>query len=232
MATVLVIGATGDVGQGIVSVLLKADYRVIAASRSEERLRGLAQKLGFPAALRTLRGSVENEGTAAALLAAIREGGDTLDVVVTTVSAPSKSGVLLSDRSADNLTQVLRDNLITHFVAAKTFIPAIASGGVYLSIGGGLADYVRPGFGHHSMAQAALRMMLRTLAAELSDRPVVVRELLIASMVNGESRRSIAQPEWVTDLDVGEHVRAILEHPQDFPDLIQTLRTRQQAGLP
>ncbi len=93
MATVLVIGATGDVGQGIVNVLLRADYRVIAASRGEERLRGLAQKLGFPAALRTLRGSVENEGTAAALLAAIREGGDTLDVVVTTVSAPSKSGV-------------------------------------------------------------------------------------------------------------------------------------------
>ena len=232
MATVLVIGATGDVGQGIVNVLLRADYRVIAASRGEERLRGLAQKLGFPTALRTLRGSVENEATAAALLAAVREGRDTLDVVITTVSAPSKSGVLLFDRSADNLTHVLRDTLITHFVAAKTFIPAIAKGGVYLSIGGGLADYVRPGFGHHSMAQAALRMMLRTLAAELSDRPVVVRELLIASMVNGESRRSIAQPEWVTDLDVGEHVRAILERPQDFPDLIQTLRSRRQVGRP
>jgi len=51
-------------------------------------------------------------------------------------------------------------------------------------------------------------------------------------MVNGESRRAIAQPEWVTDLDVGEHVRAILERPRDFPDLIQTLRSRQQVGLP
>ncbi|MGD0955598.1 MAG: SDR family oxidoreductase [Candidatus Acidiferrales bacterium] len=232
MATVLVIGATGDVGQGIVSVLLRSGYRVIAASRGEERLRGLVQRLGFPAALRTLRGSVENEATAAALLAAIREGSDSLDAVITTVSAPRKSGVLLFDRSADDLSQVLRDNLITHFVSAKTFIPAIANGGAYLSIGGGLADFVRPGFGHHSMAQAALRMMLRTLAVELSDRPVVVRELLIASMVNGESRRSIAQPEWVTDLDVGEHVRAILERPHEFPDLIQTLRSRGQVGLP
>jgi NAD(P)-dependent dehydrogenase (short-subunit alcohol dehydrogenase family) len=243
MATVLVIGGTGDVGQGIVSVFLKAGYRVIAASRGEERLRGLAQRLGSPAALRTLRGSVEDEATAAALLAAIREDGDSLDAVITTVSAPMKSGVLLFERSADELTDVLRGNLISHFVAAKTFIPAIAKGGVYLSIGGGLADFVRPGFGHHSMAQAALRMMLRTLAVELSDRPVVVRELLIASMVNGESRRSapsaprmgsrgIAQPDGVTDLDVGEHVRAILERPHEFPDLIQTLRSRQQVGLP
>ncbi|HXQ25075.1 MAG TPA: hypothetical protein VN822_01590 [Candidatus Acidoferrales bacterium] len=65
-----------------------------------------------------------------------------------------------------------------------------------------------------------------------ANLPVAVRELLIASMVNGESRRAIAQPEWVTDLDVGEHVRAILERPRDFPDLIQTLRSRQQVGLP
>ena len=232
MPTVLVIGGTGDVGQGIVSVLVSAGHRVIAASRNEERLRELAQRLGQPATLRTVRGSVENEATAAALLAAVRGGGDTLDAVITTVNAPLRSSALLFERSADALGHLLRDNLITHFVAAKTFIPAIAKGGVYISIGGGLADVVRPGFGHHSMVQAALRMMLRTLAAELSDKPVVVRELIIASMVNGESRRSIAQPEWVTDLDIGEHVRAILVSPHDFADLIQTLRSRDQVGHP
>lgn len=232
MAMVLVIGGTGDVGQGIVAVLAKAGHRVIAASRNEERLRGLEQRLGFPAALRTAEGSVESEGTAAALLSTIREGGDALEAVITTVNAPMRTSVPLFDRSPDDLAHVFRVNLITHFVAAKTFIPAIATGGVYMSIGGGLADFVRPGFGHHSMVQAALRMMLRTLAVELKDRPVVVRELLIASMVNGESRRSIAQPEWVTDLDVGEHVRAILERPHEFPDLIQTLRSRDQVGHP
>jgi NAD(P)-dependent dehydrogenase (short-subunit alcohol dehydrogenase family) len=232
MPTVLVIGGTGDVGQGIVNMLVKADYRVIAAGRNEERLSGLAQRLGHPANLRIVKGSVENEATAAALLAAVREGGDSLDAVTTTVNAPMRSSALLFERSADDLSQIFRVNLITHFVAAKTFIPAIAKGGVYMSIGGGLADFVRPGFGHHSMVQAALRMMLRTLAAELKDQPVVVRELIIASMVNGESRRSIAEPEWVTDLDIGEHVRAILERPHEFPDLIQTLRTRQQVGHP
>jgi NAD(P)-dependent dehydrogenase (short-subunit alcohol dehydrogenase family) len=230
MRTVLVIGGAGDVGQGIVAVLLKAGDRVIAAGRNGQRLRELTERLGSPAALRTVQGSVESEGTAAALLTAVREGGDRLDTVITTVNAPMKTGVPLFDRSPDDLTQVLRANLITHFVAAKTFIPAIVTGGVYMSIGGGLADFVRPGFGHHSMVQAALRMMLRTLTVELKDRPVVVRELLIASMVNGASRRSIAQPEWVTDLDVGEHVRAILERPHDFPDLIQTLRSRAQVG--
>ncbi|HXQ25082.1 MAG TPA: SDR family oxidoreductase [Candidatus Acidoferrales bacterium] len=232
MPNVLVIGATGDVGQGIVSALLKANYRVIAASRGEDRLRALAHRLGSPASLRAIKGSVESEGTAAVLLEKIRERGDALDTVITSVSAPMKSGAMLFERSADDLSQILRDNLLTHFVAAKIFIPAIAKGGVYLSIGGGLADFVRPGFGHHSMAQAALRMMLRTLAVELEDRPVAVRELLIASMVNGESRRAIAQADWVTDLDIGEHVRAILERPQDFPDLIQTLRSRQQVGSP
>jgi NAD(P)-dependent dehydrogenase (short-subunit alcohol dehydrogenase family) len=230
--TVLVIGGAGDVGQGIVAVLLKAGYRVIAAGRNQERLRGLAQRLGSPAALQAVQGSVESDGTAAALLEEIREGGDTLESVITTVNAPMRTGVPLFDRSPDDLAYVFRVNLITHFVAARTFIPAIATGGVYMSIGGGLADFVRPGFGHHSMVQAALRMMLRTLAVELTDRPVMVRELLIASMVNGESRRSIAQPEWITDVDVGEHVRAILERPHEFPDLIQTLRSREQVGRP
>jgi len=232
MATVLVIGGAGDVGQGIVAVLLKTGHRVIAAGRNEQRLRGMAQRLGFPAALHTAQGSVESESTAAALLVAVREGGDRLEAVITTVNAPMRSSVPLFDRSPDDLIHVLRVNLITHFVAAKTFIPAIATGGVYMSIGGGLADFVRPGSGHHSMVQAALRMMLRTLAIELKDRPIMVRELLIASMVNGESRRTIAEPDWLTDLDVGEHVRAILERPHDFPDLIQTLRSREQVGYP
>jgi NAD(P)-dependent dehydrogenase (short-subunit alcohol dehydrogenase family) len=230
MATVLVIGGTGDVGQGIVSVLVRGGYRVIAASRNEERLRGLAQSLGLPAGLRTVTGSVESEATAAALLAAVREGGESLDAVVASVNAPMRSSVPLFERSADDLSHVLRQNLITHFVAAKTFVPAIAKGGVYMSIGGGLADMVRPGFGHHSMVQAALRMMLRTLATELNGQPVAVRELIIASMVNGESRRSVAQPEWVTDIDIGEHVRAILERPHEFPDMIQTLSSREQVG--
>src|SRR5882672_4100582 len=138
----------------------------------------------------------------------------------------------LVEWSSGELLRVLQQNLISHFVAAKTLIPAVADGGMYLAIGGGMADFVFPGNCHVSMGQAAQRMMFRYLSNELSARPLQIRHLSIASMVNGEKKRDIAHPKWVTDADVGQHVRAILESPDMFPDAILTLRSRKQVGKP
>ena len=51
-------------------------------------------------------------------------------------------------------------------------------------------------------------------------------------MVAGDSNRDTAQPEWVSDSEVGQHICAILDAPEDFPKPILHLRSREQAGLP
>jgi NAD(P)-dependent dehydrogenase (short-subunit alcohol dehydrogenase family) len=232
MKNALIVGATGEVGKGITGELLAAGYGVVASSRRQESLESLLTR--YPAessSLQIVQGSVEDEASASALLEAVRTKVDRLDAVIVSVNGAADMRPLV-EWSSGELLRVLQQNLISHFVSAKTLIPAVADGGMYLAIGGGMADFVFPGNGHISMGQAAQRMMFRYLSTELSARPLHIRQLTIASMVNGEKKRDVAHPQWVTDADVGQHVRAILESPDMFPDSILTLRSRKQVGKP
>jgi len=231
MKNALIVGATGEVGKGITGELLAAGYRVVASSRRQESLESLLTRYPAESSLQIVRGSVEDEASASALLEAVRTKVDRLDAVIVSVNGAADMRPLVEWSSGD-LLGVLQQNLISHFVSAKTLIPAVADGGMYLAIGGGMADFVFPGNGHISMGQAAQRMMFRYLSTELSARPLHIRQLTIASMVNGEKKRGVAHPQWVTDADVGQHVRAILEGPDMFPDAILTLRSRKQVGKP
>jgi hypothetical protein len=74
--------------------------------------------------------------------------------------------------------------------------------------------------------------MYRGLAAELASNPVQVRELIIASIVNGASTRDRADPEWVTDAEIGEQAAAIVENPLAFPDPIWRIARRDGTGRP
>jgi len=227
---IAVIGAAGDVGQGVVDQLLQAGHRVIAVGRNAEKLENLSARLTARGQLDIVVGSVENEATAAALLAQIRELAPQLDGVVVSVNAPLEIKPLV-DVDSTQLTQVLQANLVTHLVAAKTFVPALAPAGIYLGIGGGMADLIMPGFGMNSICQAAQRNMYRALAEELKDRGVRVQELMLYSMIAGASNRDKAHPKWITDDDVGRHVVAVIDNPAWFPEPIITLKSRKDAGL-
>ena len=55
---------------------------------------------------------------------------------------------------------------------------------------------------------------------------------MVVSMVNGESKRDRAEPDWLTDVEVGRHVCAILDAPGAFPGPILQLKSRDQVGRP
>jgi NAD(P)-dependent dehydrogenase (short-subunit alcohol dehydrogenase family) len=154
-----------------------------------------------------------------------------IDAVVVAVNAPNQQQPLLQWSPAA-LTGLFDANLMTHFIAAKTFIPQLAAGGVFIGIGGGTADFIIPGMTQLSMVQAALRMMYRGIARECRDSKVAIRELIIVSMVNGESKRATADPAWIIDTEVGRHVCAVIADPACFPGPILTLKTKEQAGQP
>ena len=228
MKNVLVIGATGDVGQGIVAQFLTAGYRVLAAGRSAERLATLAARFG-EAILDTVVGSVEDEAAAIRLLAAVRGKASGLDAVITSVNLPLTPRPF-AGISLDELTGILRGNVGMHFVAAKTFVPAVNAGGLYLGIGGGMADNVFPDMGHIAMCQAAQRNMFRALALDYAAGDVRLRELLICSLVAGASNRATAHPKWITDQEIGRYVRAIFEQPASFADTILSLKSKAQVA--
>lgn len=232
MKNVLVIGATGDVGQGICGELMKAGWRVIAAGRAAPKLEALKSRLAAKGSLDYVTGDVTSESGAAAMRDAALKLAGTLDAVVTTVNPDKGEPMPILQRSADELTELLRGNIVAHFVAAKTFIPAIVKGGMYLSIGGGMADFIVPGMGVANVCQAGQRNLLRIVAREARGGPVNIRELLLVSMIAGESNRAKAEPSWLTDEDCGRHVAAVLAQPDVFAGPILAVRSREQVGKP
>jgi NAD(P)-dependent dehydrogenase (short-subunit alcohol dehydrogenase family) len=228
MMTVAVLGASGDVGRGIVSVLLERGHAVIAIARDASRLTHWRETIGNPEHLRTLVGSVASDSEAAQIAA--KTAGARLDAVVVSVNAPRRPAPLLSNSSA-SYAALIEQDLVSHFAAARAFIPRLESNGILLGIGGGSADFVLNGGIPQSNAQAALRMLYRGLAEECRGR-VQVRELIVASVVNGVSNRDRAQPAWVTDREIGAQVAAMIENPAAFNQPIWRIARRDESGRP
>ena len=231
MTNMVVIGATGDVGRGIVAELLRRGHNVAAVARNASRLAALRTELGAGPRLLAVPGSLADDGSAAALRVALMAALGTLDSVVVAVNAPRQPAPLAAHNS-DQFAALIGGDLITHYTAARAFIPALADGGVYLGIGGGSCDFVLHEGVPQSVAQAALRMLYRGLAHEFRDQPVRIRELIIASVVNGVSTRSYADPSWVSDNEIGHQVAAIIAQPLQFPGPILRMARRDSSGQP
>lgn len=222
---ILVIGATGDVGRGVVQVLRDRGHAVAAMARNAERLAALAAETGAIA----VAGSLADDASAARAAADVRAVLPTLDGVVVSINAPRERSALM-DLSAADLADALNTDLVAHFTAARAFIPAITDGGVYIGVAGGSSDYILAGGAHMSVAQAGLRMLHRALAHEVQR--VHVRQLTVASVVSAASNRHAAQPAWVTDLDVGEQAAQMLEQPDAFADPVWRMGFRGRDGKP
>ena len=229
MKRILVVGATGDVGLGVVSAVLAKGWQVIAAGRNEETLKALEQRhsaTNFSYCV----GDLATESKAQQLWACAVECFGGVEAVVVAVNAPNVEQPLLT-WDAERLNAVFSQNVLTHFNAAKVFIPALPKGGVFVGIGGGTADFIAPNIAQLSMMQAAQRMMYRGIAKENKGLDVEIRELMILSMVNGESSRDRAEPTWLTDEEIGRHLCAIIETPSDFPKPILSVSAREQVGV-
>jgi NAD(P)-dependent dehydrogenase (short-subunit alcohol dehydrogenase family) len=228
-STLLVIGAAGDVGQGVVAEALAAGHRVIACGRSGEKLERIAARF-TDKPLAYVVGDIATESGASMLWdeAAKKFGG--IDAVVVAVSAAHKRQPLAAWSAAD-LCASLTAEVGLHFIAAKNFVPRLPASGVFIGLGGGTADFIMPKMAQVSMSQAAQRMLYRGLARERSGG-AEIRELMIVSMVNGESSRQHAKPEWLSDLEIGRHVCAVLSAPASFPGPILQLKSRDQVGRP
>jgi NAD(P)-dependent dehydrogenase (short-subunit alcohol dehydrogenase family) len=223
---ILVIGGAGDVGRGIVAAASERGWTVVAAGRSQASLDLVASQ---NPGVTPLEGDVGSPATAAALMHAATAALGGLDAIVVAVNAPATFRPLF-DNDEDSLVALFRSNIVSHFNAAKAALAALPADGVLLGLGGGMADWVPPNGTHQSIVQAGLRNFYRGLAKEYRDR--TVRQMQIVSMVNGESKRAIAQESWLTDRECGEHACAIIERPDTFKGPVVVLKSREGVGLP
>ncbi|WP_308209687.1 NmrA family NAD(P)-binding protein [Actinomadura madurae] len=203
----VVLGATGDVGRGVVEAALARGWAVTAVARREQALDELAAEFG--PVVEVVAGSIDGDEAAVALAGALdlRPGTS----VVNTISVPWSPQRLLST-SYDELVTYFAGYVGAHLSAARALLPRLADRAVYLGVGGGMADFVPRGMAPVSMVQAAQRNLYRGLQAE--NREAVIRELMIVSKVNGRGNRHEASAEWLTAEQVGERVVAVVGDPE------------------
>lgn len=217
-AALIILGATGGVGRGVVRAALERGHPVVAVARHADALDAL--KLEHPGAdLATLPGSVASDAEGAALAERLRELRRPIAGIVASVCGSTSSGRVL-DQPAAFLRRKLDEDLLPHLAAARHLLPLLseAGHGNYLLIGGPGSEHPWAGYGHRSIGAAALRMLARVLHDEARALNVRVQLLAIDVPVCTGANRKHASSRWPSALAIGQQAVALIERsPPDTP---------------
>jgi NAD(P)-dependent dehydrogenase (short-subunit alcohol dehydrogenase family) len=209
---VLVLGATDGLGTGLVEAGLEAGYPILAVGEDRELTEGLHERFAGHGKLSTLQGSVWTNADAAGLAGSLRELPLAPLVAIINIPVTCERGRLLQ-QDAEFLARVLQREVIPHMNAARHLLPLLAESGRrarYLVMGGPNGDTSWVGYGHHSVAAAATRMLVRALRRETEDTPVRVQQLVVGKPVRTEQNKRCACPEWPDAVSVGRYAVKVL----------------------
>lgn len=210
---VLVLGASGTVGSGVVGALLEAGSPVLAVGRDGQRMQALAECFAEEPALELFTtGCINNDQAAAALATRLRARPRALRAVFASIGTPLQGGRLL-DQPADELLEKLQLDLIPHLAAARHLIPLLAEydgTAHYILIGGPHAECGWSGYGHASITAAAMRMLANVLHEEAQALGVRVQMLAVDQPVSTPANERNACAEWPSALAVGRHAVSLL----------------------
>jgi len=211
---VVVLGATGGIGRELTAQLVARGHAVTAVARDGRRLRALAERINAPQRLTIVPLSVADDAGAEALVATLRDRAVPVTAVVSALRSPVKGGRLL-ERSTPELRRILDSEVVTQFIAARHLLPLLAEaradGGHYLLLSGPMAACAWAGYGHVSIAAAALQMLTRALREEAKELPVTVQQLQIGRPVRSETNQDCACPDWVGADEVARRAIELLE---------------------
>lgn len=208
----LVLGAGGNVGRGVVQAALEAGWPVLAVDQDATALAAL-QRRHKDAALATLTAAISSDADAERLAGRVHaQAGAGVAAVVASIGGRHRCARLL-DQPADMLRHTLDQDLMPQLFAARHLLPLLPRDGTggYVLIGGPGGDYPWAGYGHCSIAAAALRMMARVLHDEAAGQGVRVQLLALDAPVHTESNTGHAGVSWPKALAVGQRALAMLD---------------------
>ncbi|UWP82386.1 SDR family NAD(P)-dependent oxidoreductase [Dactylosporangium fulvum] len=187
--TLLVTGATANIGALIAAALTKRGARVFAPTRSPERLASLAtyiEQEGGAAARSRLIGVPANlVDDAADLARLVKDKGGRLHGVVASIGDFVVADSVLTATTSD-LRRALDGYVTTHHAIARAFVPLIKeSGGTYLFAQGPLAFDIYPHLGTDliSIATAAQHMLFKVVAEEVRNTTATVIEMVVHAFI-------------------------------------------------
>jgi NAD(P)-dependent dehydrogenase (short-subunit alcohol dehydrogenase family) len=224
LGTVLVAGGAGVAGESVVHALLAGGAHVVVPSRSREKLDALASRAD-PAGkdrLHLVVGDLGSETGALRLRDEVVDRHGPPRGIVASLGGWWE-GEQFADVSMDTWDRILRDNLTSHFLVARTFLPALDPdrAPVYVMLGGIAADHPEPHAAPISITGAAQRMMLRTMAVSDLGRRVRLHEVAIMTpVVTDRWDDEPPDPEWLSGEQVGSYVAGVVAPAFDRPDAL------------
>lgn len=205
----VVLGATGAIGRGVVDAALQAGSAVIAVARGCSGLKAL-EALHPNADLTLVRASVATDREGAKLAKTLRKLDRPIAGVVAAVCGGGEPGRVL-DASANVLRRRFDEDVLPHLVAARHLLPLLTADhhGRYVLIGGPGSEHPWAGYGHRSVGAAALRMLACALHDEARPLGVRVQLLTVDTPARTDANAAHACPEWPDASDIGRQALAL-----------------------
>jgi len=211
----IVLGGAGHVGQSISRALLRAGATAVVPSRSADHLARLRRSVGPDEAGRlwTLEAAVGGEDGAQEVLEQVLGRFGAYDAVVVSLGSFWR-GTSALDTPLDVWRARIEENLLTHVVAARTFLPPLLErpGASYTDINGLAAENPRPGSGPISITGAAQAMFVRQLAEENRGAAVRINTVMLGPVRTSatDPAMAAAHPEFISADDVGAFVATLV----------------------
>lgn len=199
--TVLVLGATGNVGAGVAAAALDAGARVVVTSRSTEGVDALKTAFAGQNVV-VLHGDVSDADGARALADRV----SAVDHVIASLGAWWMKPGLLEQQVAADWVDVRRMLLDSHVHAASAFLPRVTSSGSYTVITGQGALKPMPSAHLLTVALGGTLALSRVLRFEHRAEGCRVNEVRISARVE-----KLPRPGVVVSLDFGRAVVRLLE---------------------
>jgi hypothetical protein len=160
---------------------------------------------------------VADDDAATALLAELRKLTRPFAGVVAALGTGNERGRLL-DHPSERLRETFDDAVVPHLVAARHLLPWLAESGRncgYVLIGGPGSRNPWAGYGHRSIAAAAVHMLARVLHAEALTYAVRLQLLEVESPVRTNDNEKHACKQWPCVDHIGRKALALLKHRND-----------------
>ncbi|CDI12153.1 SDR family NAD(P)-dependent oxidoreductase [Agrobacterium pusense] len=230
---VVVNGATGNVGEGIVRSFLRAGARVIALSRNSEKLDVLRSYLKDEnlEQLVAVAGDTTTFDGYRALANELAETHGAIDHVVSSVNTGWSQSKAVWDVNEAEFDKYVLPNIKAHYAASRALGPHLRRGGSFSFIAGMSAILPLPGMSLMGILGGGQLMLATDLQADADDRFRV--NTLVLGIVVSRSRPQ-GKPDWITADDVGRvaaHVAASSVKGQQLRLDDKSVAARTVAGL-
>lgn len=213
MKTIVIGGATGAVGRGLVRYYATEGHRVIAILRDEVKRAELETYLsGLKPGMENITlvfNAYQDEAEISQLQKQLSALG-TIDLAIASLGG-WYHGPRLYELPLSEWEMVVTNSLSSHFRFAKAVLTVLEKqrSGAYALINGGASEYAVPHSGIVSMMAAAQKMMAQVLHQEAQNYGVHV--FAVAAFTVVQTDRTADMDElWLTPADIGEFAMNVL----------------------